>query len=188
MSVPAPGHETRDAEQRCGPLGVGPGAARPRRAREPVEGTLILTNVDNTAFCFVFFFFSFHSRCLISQRSADLVHLDSKRLPTCASESEIGRLLVVCGVFGRDVAFQKRIRDGAIEGHVHGLERHDDLGVTDDRVRQCECEDDLDSERRDVAVCSDVVHRVQQPEVAVHGSGGWFGGTVGPGASSRRSC
>lgn len=61
MWVPAPGHETRDAEQRCGPLGIGRGAARPRRAREPIEGTLLAvqTDVDNTAFRFLSFFF-FH--------------------------------------------------------------------------------------------------------------------------------
>ena len=51
----------------------------------------------------------------------------------------------------------------------------DDLGVPHDGVRQREGQDDLDLERGDVAVCSDVVHRVQQPEVAVR----WF--ACGPG-------
>lgn len=69
---------------------------------------------------------------------------------------------------------------------MHGLERlnenastthatvgespdRDDLGIAHHGVCQREGQDDLDLERRDVAVRGDVVHGVQQPEVAVRG-------------------
>lgn len=131
-------------------------------------------------------------RRVIAHGSADLVHPRPKRLPPCAPSDEIRQL--VAGAFTRpDVELQKRVRDGLVEGHVQGLEDlrgtrrasvslcavrraregtgpdHDDLGVAYDGVRQREGQDDLHFGRGDVAVCGDVVHRVEQPEVAIRG-------------------
>lgn len=162
-----------------------------RRAREPThraDGGVVnnLNQTDNV------FFFPFSRRVLISQRSAYLVHPHPKRLPPRAPDGEIRQLIV--GGFRTDVELEERVRDGMVEGHVHGFEclesvrqphvvtcrlqgregeraDHDDFGVPDDGVCQREGQDDLDLERRDVAVRSDVVHHVQQPEVAVRGFG-----------------
>ena len=46
---------------------------------------------------------------------------------------------------------------------------HDDRRISYHGVRQREGQHDLDLQWRDVAVRSDVVHRVQQPEITIHG-------------------
>lgn len=131
-------------------------------------------------------FFSRQRR--IAQSPTNLVHLLPKRLPPRAPDDEI-RGLIVRLFRCADVEFEKRVRDGLVEGHVQGLERlyddsifvvfkprrqkgkrrtdHDDLGVSYHGVCQREGQDDPDLQWGDVAVRGDVVHRVQQPEIAI---------------------
>lgn len=151
---------------------VGWGAARPRtRSRTGTYRAVIVKQQPCIS-----------RRRLIAQGAAYLVHPRPKRPPPRAPDDEIRQLIR----FSADVELEKRVRDGVIEGHVHGLERlnenastthatvgespdRDDLGIAHHGVCQREGQDDLDLERRDVAVRGDVVHGVQQPEVAVRG-------------------
>ena len=125
----------------------------------------------------------FTLRRVIAQRSANLVHPRPKRLPPRAPDDEVRHLLAVpTPRLHPDVELQKGVGDGVVEGYVHGFEglkkrgvsfakgsgrengrgpNRDNLGVAHYSVRQRERQDDLNLERRDVAVRGDVVHRVQ---------------------------
>lgn len=101
----------------------------------------------------------------VADRSADLIDTLAEVLPPwAAGEQEDG---FFTQWFCRAVELQEGIGDGRVVRHMQRFEDRVDLDVAHYRIRQRECNDDLDSQGGDIAVHSYVLHCIQKSQVAL---------------------